>query len=181
VKAGAWAGLALVGMAAYVATHPTALAQAQGQLAKRRPQVAGPAVGAACPAAGPVTSGWGPRWGAFHDGVDIGAPLGSPIRAVAAGTVVKSVTADPGGYGQYINIEHADGSTTQYGHMRVRLVHTGDRVRAGQVIARVGAEGSATGPHLHLRVYPPGRSPPQRGTNPTPWLKAHGVRLPCRG
>lgn len=131
----------------------------------------------ACPAAGPVTSGWGPRWGTFHDGVDIGAPMRAPIYAVQAGTVVHSADDDPGGYGSYIEIRAADGTRIQYGHMSQRDVRTGQRVTAGQRIALVGAEGQATGPHLHLRVYLPGA---HRGVDPVPWLAARGVRLPCK-
>jgi murein DD-endopeptidase MepM/ murein hydrolase activator NlpD len=109
--------------------------------------------------------------------VDLAAPAGTPIRAVLAGTVTRSAADDPG-YGQYINISNASG-TQQYGHMSRRLVHVGDRVIAGQVIARVGSEGQSTGPHLHLRVYPgPARG---RGVDPVPWLRARGVWLPCAG
>jgi murein DD-endopeptidase MepM/ murein hydrolase activator NlpD len=133
---------------------------------------------ASCPVAGArLTSGWGPRWGRFHDGVDLAAPLGTPIRAVLPGTVTYSGRAD--GYGQMINVRHADGSTAQYGHMRVRYAAEGVRVRAGQRIADVGAEGESTGPHLHLRIYQ-GRAA-GTGVNPVPWLRARGLRLPCGG
>lgn len=133
---------------------------------------------AACPVPGArISSGWGPRDGDFHDGVDLAAPLSTPIHAVVAGTVTFSAVADPGGYGQFINITSQDGSMQQYGHMRTRLVHAGDRVTAGQVIARVGEEGQATGPHLHLRIYPgPVHT---RGTDPARWLAARGIHLPC--
>lgn len=138
----------------------------------------GPKVAYACPAAGPVTSGWGPRWGAFHDGVDIGAPIGAPIYAVQAGAVTHSGDDDPGGYGSYIEIRAADGTRIQYGHMSKREVRAGQHVTAGREIAKVGAEGQATGPHLHIRVYPKGAV--KRGTDPVPWLAARGVRLPCK-
>jgi murein DD-endopeptidase MepM/ murein hydrolase activator NlpD len=130
---------------------------------------------AACPTAGRVTSGYGPRWGTFHDGVDLAAPVGTPIRAVLPGTVTHSGDDDPGGYGSYVELAHGDGTVTQYGHVSARLVRTGQRVRAGQVIARVGNEGESTGPHLHFRVRPH----PGRGVDPVPWLRARGVRLPC--
>lgn len=134
---------------------------------------------AACPVPGArISSGWGPRDDGFHDGTDLAAPLGTPIHAVVAGEVTFSATADPTGYGQYINIASPDGGMQQYGHMRRRLVHVGDQVTAGQVIALVGAEGEATGPHLHLRIYPgPVHT---RGVDPVRWLAARGVRLPCR-
>lgn len=145
---------------------------------ERNPAAQSPPSGhAACPVpAGRVSSGYGTRWGVLHDGVDLAAPIGTPIRAVLGGTVTFSAKANPKGYGQYITITNAAGRQ-QYGHMSKRLVAKGDRVRAGQVIARVGAEGVSTGPHLHLRIYKPGKT---TGTDPVPWLKDRGVRLPCR-
>jgi murein DD-endopeptidase MepM/ murein hydrolase activator NlpD len=134
---------------------------------------------AACPTHGWVSSGWGPRAGKFHDGVDIEAPMGQPIRAVRGGTVIFSATADPDGYGQYVRIREADGSMSEYGHMSVRKVRTGQRVVAGQVIALVGAEGSSTGPHLHYRWRLAGVEPPGRGSDPVAHLRAIGIRLPC--
>lgn len=162
--------LALAGAAAWVAAQPAPASQAA-----RKPT----ATKAACPVPGArVSSGWGPRDGGFHDGVDLAAPYGTPIHAVAAGTVTFSATADPTGYGQFINILDTDGSLAQYGHMRTRLARAGEHVTAGQVVARVGAEGQATGPHLHLRIYPgPIHT---RGVDPVRWLAARGVRLPCR-
>ena len=137
-----------------------------------------PAAGTACPVPGArISSGWGPRDGDFHDGTDLAAPLGTPIHAVVAGDVTFSATADPTGYGQFINIASPDGGMQQYGHMRRRLVHVGDHVTAGQVIALVGAEGEATGPHLHLRIYPgPDHT---RGVDPGRWLAGRGTYLPC--
>lgn len=161
--------LALVGAAAWVANQPTPAGEASTK----------PAAGkTACPVPGArISSGWGPRDGGFHDGVDLAAPLGTPIHAVVAGTVTFSARADPGGYGQFINVTGPDGGMQQYGHMRTRLAHVGDRVTAGQVIARLGAEGQATGPHLHLRIYPgPVHT---RGVDPVRWLAARGVHLPC--
>lgn len=161
--------LMLAGAAVWVANQPTQASQATQK----------PAAGkVACPVPGArISSGWGPRDGDFHDGTDLAAPLGTPIHAVVAGTVTFSAKADPGGYGQFINITSPDGSMQQYGHMRTRLAHVGDRVTAGQVIARVGAEGQATGPHLHLRIYPgPVHT---RGTDPARWLAARGIHLPC--
>lgn len=163
-------------------TATTVTAGAVGAHIAGQPQPPRPAhavaARAACPVPGAVvSSGWGPRDGGFHDGVDLAAPFGTPIHAVAAGTVTYSAVGDPGGYGQFINITHPDGGMAQYGHMRTRLVRAGDHVTAGQVIARVGAEGQATGPHLHLRIYPgPVRT---RGVDPARWLAARGVRLPC--
>lgn len=161
--------LVLAGAGAWLANQPTPASEAAAK----------PATGKAdCPVLGArISSGWGPRDGDFHDGVDLAAPFGTPIRAVVAGTVTFSRRADPTGYGQFINITSPDGSMQQYGHMRTRLAHEGDEVTAGQVIALVGADGQATGPHLHLRIYPgPVHT---RGSDPVVWLAARGVHLPC--
>lgn len=133
---------------------------------------------AACPVPGArISSGWGPRAGGFHDGVDLAASIGTPIRAVLAGIVTHSAHDDPGGYGAYIDITNAAGRQ-QYGHESKRLVRVGQHVRAGQVIALVGQEGASTGPHLHLRIYQPRAG---AGVDPVRWLHSRGVRLPCGG
>jgi hypothetical protein len=128
---------------------------------------------AACPAAGSISQ----EWSSGHDGIDIANGYGTPIYAVGPGRVTFSATADPNGYGQYINILHDDGSMTQYGHMRRRLVFVNDRVNAGQQIAEMGSEGSSTGPHLHLRTY--ARNGDARGINPRNYLSARGISMPC--
>lgn len=86
-----------------------------------------------------------------HDGVDLAAPMGSPIYAAGSGTVIASGPA--GGYGQWVRIEHADGWVTEYGHMSSRHVAVGDTVSAGQHIADVGSEGQSSGPHLHFEAH----------------------------
>ena len=87
---------------------------------------------------------------AFHSGVDLEAAEGSSVLAVADGTVAAS-TYDMV-YGNQITIQHADGMLTTYSHLSERLVSEGDSVRQGQIIARSGATGWVTGPHLHLDV-----------------------------
>lgn len=85
-----------------------------------------------------------------HDGVDLAAPRGAPIRAIADGTVVF---ADPhGGYGKLIVIEHRGGMTSHYGHCEKISVNPGSRIKAGQIIGTVGSTGKTTGPHLHFEV-----------------------------
>lgn len=85
-----------------------------------------------------------------HHGVDLAAPVGAQVRAIAAGTVIY---ADPfGGYGNFVVIRHQQGVTSHYGHCDTISVTPGQQVRAGQVIARVGNSGSSTGPHLHLEL-----------------------------
>lgn len=88
-----------------------------------------------------------------HDGIDLGAGMGTPIKAVSSGTVVLAGPFDPGGYGNYIEQITDDGYTVQYGHVSEWYVSSGDYVQAGTVIGAVGNAGSSTGPHLHLRVH----------------------------
>lgn len=118
------------------------------------------------------SSGFGPRWGGFHDGVDYSAPIGTPIYAAADGEVVASGPAD--GYGNWIRIMHTiDGQKveTLYGHMAANQLHVtvGQHVTAGQHIADVNTMGFSTGPHLHFGVYPGGWRM-GGGVDPTPWL-----------
>lgn len=86
----------------------------------------------------------------FHRGIDVAAPHGTPIRAFKAGTVVFSGVK--GGYGYAVDIRHADGIVTRYAHNSKNLVRVGQRVRAGDVIAKVGSTGHSTGPHIHFEV-----------------------------
>jgi murein DD-endopeptidase MepM/ murein hydrolase activator NlpD len=108
------------------------------------------------PAEGPFTSPFGYRYHPIlhrrklHTGVDIGAHYGAPIHAAGDGTVI--VASYSGGYGNCVIIDHGGGVTTLYGHCSAILVSEGQTVRQGQVIARVGATGLATGPHLHFEV-----------------------------
>lgn len=101
------------------------------------------------PINGPITSPFGPRWGSFHPGLDIGDPTGTPIRAAASGTVVF---AKPyGGYGNYTCIDHGGGLSTCYAHQSSFAVTSGS-VSQGEVIGYVGSTGFSTGPHLHFEV-----------------------------
>ncbi len=105
----------------------------------------------------PVTSGFGMRIHPIlgrrmeHDGVDLGAPEGTPIRAAADGWV-RYAKAD-GVNGLYVKLDHGYGLETAYCHASRVLVREGQWVRQGQIVARVGASGRATGPHLHYGVF----------------------------
>ena len=88
----------------------------------------------------------------FHGGVDIGAPKGSNILAAKEGIVTISKIGYNGGYGNYVELEHPDGTKTRYGHATKLLVKVGQSVAEGQVIATVGRTGRATGNHLHFEI-----------------------------
>ncbi len=112
------------------------------------------------PARGAITSGFGPRRHPIfrvvrmHNGVDIAAPWGTPVRAAAPGTVLFAGWF--GGYGKLVVLDHG-GVTTLYGHLSSIEVAAGQKVRAGQVIGRVGSTGYSTGPHLHFEIRVDGR------------------------
>jgi lipoprotein NlpD len=98
----------------------------------------------------PVTSLFGPRGSRFHDGIDIGAAVGSTIRAAAGGEVVFDGVLS--GYGKIIIVRHAAGYSTVYAHNRRHHVAKGQWVRRGQRIAEVGRTGRVTGPNLHFEI-----------------------------
>ncbi len=101
------------------------------------------------PVNGVVTSGFGWRWGRMHEGIDIAAPSGTPIRAAAAGTVIYAGWM--GGYGNIVIIDHGNGLATAYGHQSAISVGGGS-VSQGTVIGAVGTTGNSTGPHVHFEV-----------------------------
>jgi murein DD-endopeptidase MepM/ murein hydrolase activator NlpD len=107
------------------------------------------AAGLIWPVSGPITSGFGWRWGRMHEGIDIGAPCGTPIRAAASGTVIFAGWMD--GYGNMTLIDHGGGLATGYAHQSAIYVGGGS-VSQGQVIGAVGSTGHSTGCHLHFEV-----------------------------
>lgn len=96
------------------------------------------------------TSGFGPRWGTFHAGIDLAAPIGTTIMAADGGTVVYAGWYS--GYGYYVKIDHGDGITTCYGHCSSISVSVGQVVSQYEEIAKVGSTGNSTGPHLHFEI-----------------------------
>jgi murein DD-endopeptidase MepM/ murein hydrolase activator NlpD len=108
------------------------------------------AAGFVWPVLGPVTSPFGWRWGRMHEGIDIGAASGTPIRAAAAGTVIYAGWM--GGYGNLVAIDHGGGIATAYGHQSSIATGYGSYVAQGEVIGYVGSTGHSTGPHLHFEV-----------------------------
>ena len=102
------------------------------------------------PASGPVTSGFGTRWGRLHSGIDIGAGYGASIQAAMDGTVI--LAGYNGGYGNCVVIDHGGGFSTLYGHMSSIGTSEGESVDAGDFIGEVGSTGNSTGPHLHFET-----------------------------
>ena len=111
------------------------------------------------------------RWGSFHPGLDIAAPLGTPILSATDGVVLRAGAAT--GFGKAIYIQDADGDVHIYGHMRYLSVETGQVVRAGDLIAKVGNEGYSTGPHLHYEIHRGGMG--GRPIDPAVWFADHDV------
>lgn len=103
-----------------------------------------------------VSSRYGKRWGRFHRGIDLQAPRGAQVLAVAAGRVKFSGRS--GAYGNRVVIEHGGGIETVYAHNLRNLVARGERVEQGQVIALVGRSGNASGYHLHFEFRRNGRA-----------------------
>jgi len=125
----------------------------------------GSAKGFIWPAKGALTSGYGWRWGRMHKGIDIAAPIGTPIVAAAPGVVVKAGW-NSGGYGNLVDIQHADGTLTRYAHNKRILVQAGQQVQQGQQISEMGSTGFSTGPHLHFEVHKLGK----KAVNPIAYL-----------
>jgi hypothetical protein len=121
------------------------------------------------PLDGPITQGFGPTdftlepnrcyegtcYDHFHDGIDIAAPIGTPVRAIAAGQVTIAGRMPDGGV--VVQIEHSRDVLSLYGHLEPELdVQPGESVVAGEVIGRVGLTGLTTGPHLHFEIVASG-------------------------
>jgi murein DD-endopeptidase MepM/ murein hydrolase activator NlpD len=125
------------------------------------------------PTQGRLTTCFCMRWGSMHWGLDLAAPLGTPILAAADGVVLRAGAAS--GYGKAIYIQDSDGDVHVYGHMRFLHVEAGDVVSAGDLIAKVGSEGQSTGPHLHYEIHQGGIN--GKPTNPATWLAARGITI----
>ncbi|GGC67826.1 M23 family metallopeptidase [Hoyosella rhizosphaerae] len=138
--------------------------RAAREAALRRPLFALPTIGV-------LTSTFGQRWGTLHGGIDIAAPIGTPIVAAGDGEVIDSGPA--AGFGLWVRIRHDDGTVTVYGHNDTNMVSVGQRVQAGQQIATVGNRGFSTGPHVHFEVWING----DQKIDPIGWLASKGVEV----
>lgn len=114
------------------------------------------------PVRGRITSFFGPRIrpmagaSSFHEGVDIGVPIGTPVHATATGIVALATWV--GGYGNLVEITHSEGYTTRYAHNSLLLVVAGQHVSTGDIIALSGSTGKSTGPHVHYEVRLQGKA-----------------------
>ncbi len=145
-------------------------AQAAAEEAAReaaRPKAVAPVDGAR------LTSGFGARWGTFHYGIDLAAPMHTPEYAAVDGVVLRAGSAS--GFGLAVYILHENGDVTVYGHMDSILVEPGQYVEAGETIALLGNRGQSTGPHLHFEVHQGGED--GKRINPIAWLNARGVEV----
>ena len=145
-------------------------AQAAAEEAAReaaRPKAVAPVAGAR------LTSGFGGRWGTFHYGIDLAAPMRTPEYAAMDGVVLRAGSAS--GFGLAVYILHENGDVTVYGHMDSILVEPGQYVEAGETIALLGNRGQSTGPHLHFEVHEGGEDGER--INPIAWLSARGVQV----
>jgi murein DD-endopeptidase MepM/ murein hydrolase activator NlpD len=115
------------------------------------------------PLNGPITSGYGPRWGRMHTGIDIDGFSGQPIVASKGGNVI--LASSYSGYGNAVIIDHGGGVATLYAHMSSFAVSAGGSVSQGQIVGNVGCTGSCTGDHLHFEVRVNGSH-----TNPLTYL-----------
>ena len=129
------------------------------------------------PIAGSITSVFGPRpdkpvagVGAFHYGIDLAGPSGTPIQAAAAGTVIDAGVQ--GTYGNWVLVDHGNGVQTGYAHGSAILVSVGQTVAAGEAIALRGSTGASTGSHLHFEVRVNGEK-----IDPAPFMAERGVTL----
>lgn len=138
---------------------PGAVAVPMGLAAARSLDWSGPVAGTR------VSSGFGPRWGRLHAGMDFAGPVGTPIRSVGLGIV--TFAGSQGAYGNKIEVTLWDGTEVHYGHLSRIDVKVGEQVTSGQRIGALGNTGRSTGPHLHLEVRPGGGS----AVDPLPWLK----------
>jgi murein DD-endopeptidase MepM/ murein hydrolase activator NlpD len=123
------------------------------------------------PTKGAWTSGFGYRWGVLHGGIDLANSIGTPILTASDGVVIAA--GPTGGYGNWVKLRHADGTVTLYGHLSAWNVEVGQRVWAGDQIAKMGNTGNSTGPHLHFEVLLNGTD----RVDPVGWLAKRGLAL----
>jgi murein DD-endopeptidase MepM/ murein hydrolase activator NlpD len=148
-------------------------AEAQARLGELAASRAARAPKTVLPTQGRLTTCYCMRWGQMHYGLDLAAPLGTPILSAADGVVLEAGRAS--GFGNAVYIQDADGNVHVYGHMRYYDVEAGQIVHAGDQIAKVGNEGYSTGPHLHYEIHRGDID--GRPLDPEAWLAERGVHI----
>jgi murein DD-endopeptidase MepM/ murein hydrolase activator NlpD len=127
-----------------------------------------------------IAAGFGQTgpWSRYHTGLDFSSPVGTPLRAPAAGVVTNAGVGPASGWaGNYVAIKYPNGTHTLMAHMSSVSVSVGQTVSACQVVGNIGMTGRTFGAHVHFEVYPAGVKPGDvySAVNPVPWLHAHGV------
>lgn len=115
-------------------------------------------------------------WARYHTGFDFSAPIGTSLRAPAAGVVTNAGRGPASGWaGNYVAIKYADGTQSLMAHMSTVSVQVGQNVTGCQTVGAIGMTGRTFGPHVHFEIYPAGIAPGDvyRAVNPVSWLKAH--------
>ena len=118
-------------------------------------------------------------WSRYHTGFDFSAPVGTPLRASAAGVVTNAGIGPASGWaGNYVAIKHADGTHSMLSHMSTVSVRVGQTVDACQNVGAIGMTGRSFGAHVHFEIYPVGVEAGDiyHAVNPLAWLTARGVR-----
>ena len=154
---------------AFALAAPASSAVLQGfpEQSRDRASLVGDAERFLVPLHGRWESGFGPRWGRMHSGVDISVVRDARVRAAASGTVIATGwLRNHWGYGNVVKIRHRPGLVTMYAHLASWRVQRGQRVERGQRIATAGCTGSCTGTHLHFEVHRKGRP-----VDPSPYLR----------
>ncbi|SEK61416.1 Murein DD-endopeptidase MepM and murein hydrolase activator NlpD, contain LysM domain [Blastococcus sp. DSM 46786] len=146
------------------------------------PGLAVPAGSWVRPSTGTVTSGYGPRWGTLHAGVDIAGPRNTPVYAASGGTVTTAACTSAycdrdgslnlAGYGNLVELDHGAGVVTRYAHLSGYTVTPGQQVPAGALLGFQGSTGNSTGVHLHFEIRQNGAP-----IDPVSWLADRGVDL----
>ncbi|GFH39207.1 M23 family metallopeptidase [Streptomyces pacificus] len=168
---GAGAGVASAGAAQSAPAVAEAKPAAQAQVAAWVKPVSGYT----------LTAGFnqgGAMWSHKHSGQDFAVPVGTPVKAVSSGVVVKAGPnggGDGSAYGNAVVVKHANGKYSQYAHLSKINVNVGQSVSTGKVIALSGNTGNSSGPHLHFEI----RTTPHYGSalNPANFLRAQGVTI----
>jgi len=118
-----------------------------------------------------ITSDFGARWGASHDGIDLGASTGTPVYAMSKGTVIGSFYDSS--FGNKLEIKYWDGSISWYGHLSKRKAKKGDTVQPGELVGLVGNTGHSFGSHLHFEMQK--TTAKDVPIDPIRWLQRHAL------